>query len=65
MRKTGMADMRVGTISSMSLGTALTFAAATFAFAQDKIVKIGALSDRSARGQHLRVAEEVVAMSVG
>ena len=49
----------------MSLGTALTFAAATFAFAQDKIVKIGALSDRSARGQHLRVAEEVVALPVG
>jgi branched-chain amino acid transport system substrate-binding protein len=39
--------MRVKIISSMLLGTALTCAAATFAIAQDKTVKIGALSDQS------------------
>jgi branched-chain amino acid transport system substrate-binding protein len=34
-------------ISSLLLGTALTLASASFAFAQDKNVKIGALSDQS------------------
>src|ERR1700737_4581972 len=35
------------TISTLLLGTALTLASASFALAQDKIVKIGALSDQS------------------
>jgi branched-chain amino acid transport system substrate-binding protein len=35
------------TISALLLGTALTFASASFAFAQEKTVKIGALSDQS------------------
>jgi branched-chain amino acid transport system substrate-binding protein len=39
--------MRVKIISSMLLGTALTLVAATLAIAQDKTVKIGALSDQS------------------
>jgi branched-chain amino acid transport system substrate-binding protein len=34
-------------ISTLLLGTALTLASASFAFAQDKTVKIGALSDQS------------------
>jgi branched-chain amino acid transport system substrate-binding protein len=34
-------------ISALLLGTALTLASASFAFAQDKTVKIGALSDQS------------------
>src|SRR5260370_7906448 len=33
--------------SALLLGTALTLASASFAFAQDKTVKIGALSDQS------------------
>src|SRR6202022_2641617 len=35
------------TISTLLLGTALTLASASFGLAQDKIVKIGALSDQS------------------
>src|SRR5260370_12059924 len=33
--------------SALLLGTALTLASASFAFAQDKTVKVGALSDQS------------------
>jgi branched-chain amino acid transport system substrate-binding protein len=39
--------MKNGIISSLLLGTALTLASANFAAAQDKNVKIGALSDQS------------------
>ena len=35
------------TIASLLLGTALSLASASFALAQDKTVKIGALSDQS------------------
>src|SRR4030088_1339860 len=39
--------MKRKVISSLLLGTALTFAWASFAVAQDKTVKVGALSDQS------------------
>jgi branched-chain amino acid transport system substrate-binding protein len=39
--------MKAKIISSLLLGSALTFASAGFALAQDKTVKIGALSDQS------------------
>jgi branched-chain amino acid transport system substrate-binding protein len=39
--------MRTKIISALLLGTALTLASASFAVAQDKTVKIGALSDQS------------------
>src|ERR1700694_3767921 len=39
--------MKTKIIASLLLGTALSLASASFAFAQDKTVKIGALSDQS------------------
>ena len=39
--------MKTRIAASLLLGTALSFAATSFAFAEDKIVKIGALSDQS------------------
>ncbi len=39
--------MKARIISSLLLGSALTFAFANLAIAQDKTVKIGALSDQS------------------
>jgi branched-chain amino acid transport system substrate-binding protein len=39
--------MKNSNLASLLLGTALSLAAASFAFAQDKTVKIGALSDQS------------------
>ncbi|HEY4834909.1 MAG TPA: ABC transporter substrate-binding protein, partial [Bradyrhizobium sp.] len=39
--------MKARIISSLLLGSALTFASANLAIAQDKTVKIGALSDQS------------------
>src|ERR1700674_2615072 len=40
-------DMKTRIAASLLLGTALSLAATSFALAQDKIVKIGALSDQS------------------
>ena len=39
--------MKTNILASLLVGTALTFAAGGFAAAQDKTVKIGALSDQS------------------
>src|SRR3984957_10686736 len=47
MGKSKETTMKRRIISSLLLGTALTFASVSFAAAQDKNVKIGALSDQS------------------
>src|SRR6201995_2484511 len=39
--------MKTNVFASLLLGTAMSLAATSFAFAQDKTVKIGALSDQS------------------
>src|SRR6202046_3072149 len=47
MRKIKGTNMKNNIVASLLIGTALSLASASFALAQDKTVKIGALSDQS------------------